>query len=67
MNYLPAFLTRDPNSKARFYLVHMSGIINTNMTYKVYKALKKFDGDKARGIAVVINSQGGSPAQAYVI
>jgi ClpP class serine protease len=49
------------------HVMHLRGNIDPTMTYKVYKALKSFKGSDSVALGLVINSQGGSPAQAYQI
>lgn len=40
----------------------ISNYVIYNRTYKVYKALKKFNPKKSKAIAIIINSTGGSVA-----
>lgn len=49
------------------HILQLRGNIDSTMTYKVYKALKGFKGTDSVALGIVINSQGGSPAQAYQI
>ncbi|CAD8089383.1 unnamed protein product [Paramecium sonneborni] len=45
----------------------LQGQITSTMTYKVYKALKKFDPENSKAMALIINSTGGSLAHAHII
>ncbi|CAD8165161.1 unnamed protein product [Paramecium octaurelia] len=45
----------------------LQGQITSSMTYKVYKALKKFHPENSKAIALIINSTGGSLAHAHII
>ncbi|CAD8058970.1 unnamed protein product [Paramecium primaurelia] len=67
MNKFLKLIGKDTEKYKKVSYFFLQGQITSSMTYKVYKALKKFKPENSKAMALIINSTGGSLAHAHII